>query len=102
MRKIPTPDQCVSQNAVKQTSRSPELSKEEYERQLEELHEKLAEELIPRYKGAPLCIEVTKYHDKVIKQVNDDYTEVGWKVKRTREGGAVLLRFSMHRGEKDE
>lgn len=102
MRKIPTPGELIESNkdrTTRETKRCAAIEKAEYERQLNELHEKVAEWLIPRYKGSALSLEVTAYHDDVIKQVNTDYSEVGWKVKRVREGAAVLLRFSKHGGE---
>lgn len=108
MRKIITPDDIPDRPSASgggnSKTRKPKLSEEAFEIEYNGLHDKVTEFLISKYsKGGSVSLDVTAFHDDVIKKVRDEYEETGaWKAERNLdrdESGAlaVFIRFKSTR-----
>ena len=101
MRQLPNPAALAAQNKKSggdEKSDSTPITEDEYARQLDECHTRIAEFLVKNFRETALSFDVSKYHGKVILRVRKDYEETGqWKCVRQKDEGAVFLRFSMVR-----
>lgn len=109
MRKIITPEEIPDKPSAggggRSQTRKPKLSEEEFEIEYNSLHDKVLEFLMQKFnKGGSTSLDVTAYHDDVIKKVREEYEETGaWKADRNLdrdENGklAVFIRFKSTRG----
>lgn len=109
MRKIITPDDIPDRPSASgggnSKTKKPKLSEEAFEIEYDALHLKVNEFLMAKWKrGGSASLDVTEYHDDVIKKVREEYEETGvWKAERNLDRDekgqlAVFIRFKA-RGE---
>lgn len=107
MREIITPDKIPNRPATGggSTTRKPKLSPEAFEIEYDSLHLKVNEFLIAKWtRGSSVSLDVTAFHDDVIKKVREEYEETGsWKAERNLDRDetgktSVFIRFKA-RGE---
>lgn len=105
MRKIITPDDIPDRpSGAGSKTAKPKLSAEDFELQYDSCLDKVTEFLITKWtKGSRVSLDVTAYHDDVIKKIRKDHEETGaWAVERNLDRDennalVVFLRFKSTR-----